>query len=413
MATTAAKPVAPAGNVPAMVLMLGASILLNYVDRGAIGIAAPLMKSALGLSATTFGIAVSAFFWTYAPLNFVAGWLSDRFCVYRLLLLGVAIWALSTALTGWVGSLAALVVLRCALGVGESIAFPGSSKVFAEHVPPVHRGLANSVLAFGIGFGPAVGTVAGGLILGAFGWRAVFWIFGATTVLWLFGWQIVSAPFRRMRAHRRPIEPVPLGAVLRSRALWAMTAAQFCANYALYFSLAWMPLYLVQGRGYSIAQMTALGALGLIAPLLAPVIGRWSDHIVARGADEDRVRRGFMVVSLGGSCLMLLGTLFSHTTAELVVWAILGSVCTSAAAVNLYAVAQTFGGARRAGAWVGVLNAVGGLAGIVGPIVTGVTIDRLGGFSAGFLLAAAIAALGAALWVWAIPPIREIGTTQV
>ena len=57
-----------------LVPMLAASVLLNYVDRGAIGVAAPLMKDELGLSATGFGVAVSAFFWVYAPLCVVAGW---------------------------------------------------------------------------------------------------------------------------------------------------------------------------------------------------------------------------------------------------------------------------------------------------------------------------------------------------
>ena len=67
-----------------LVILIGLSVLLNYVDRGAIGIAAPLMKAELELSATGFGTAVSAFFWVYAPLCLFVGWLCDRFCVYRM-----------------------------------------------------------------------------------------------------------------------------------------------------------------------------------------------------------------------------------------------------------------------------------------------------------------------------------------
>ena len=165
-----------------LVPMLAASVLLNYVDRGAIGVAAPLMKDELQLSATGFGVAVSAFFWVYAPFCVLAGLLCDRMCVYRLFAAGVALWAVSTFLTGLVSGLVMLVVLRLFLGLGESIAFPGSSKIIAAQVPPEHRGSANSAIAAAIAFGPAVGTLAGGMIMVAYRWSAILCLFGAFTV---------------------------------------------------------------------------------------------------------------------------------------------------------------------------------------------------------------------------------------
>ena len=69
------------GVTRALVIMLGAAVFLNYVDRGAIAVAAPLMKGELDLTATEFGTAVSAFFWIYAPVQLVVGWLCDRFSV--------------------------------------------------------------------------------------------------------------------------------------------------------------------------------------------------------------------------------------------------------------------------------------------------------------------------------------------
>ena len=96
--------IATTSNVTrALVILLGAAVFLNYVDRGAIAVAAPLMKGELGLSATEFGTAVSAFFWIYAPVQFVIGWLCDRFSVYRLMAWGVVLWAASTLLMGFIG----------------------------------------------------------------------------------------------------------------------------------------------------------------------------------------------------------------------------------------------------------------------------------------------------------------------
>ena len=80
----------------ALVLLLGAAVFLNYVDRGAVGIAAPLMQGDLGLSATEFGLIASAFFWIYGPVQLLVGWLCDRFNVYRLMTIGLLLWAVAT-----------------------------------------------------------------------------------------------------------------------------------------------------------------------------------------------------------------------------------------------------------------------------------------------------------------------------
>src|SRR5215831_5018644 len=92
-------------SVAAFVVVVAAAIFLNYVDRGAIGIAAPLMKGELGLSATRFGIAVSAFFWVYAPIQLLIGRMCDRLPVYRVYGAGIALWAASTLLTSFVAGL--------------------------------------------------------------------------------------------------------------------------------------------------------------------------------------------------------------------------------------------------------------------------------------------------------------------
>jgi len=163
----------------ALIILLGASIFLNYVDRGAIAVAGPVMKGELGLTATAFGTAVTAFFWIYAPVQLFIGWLCDRISVYRLMALGVIIWAASTFLMGFAGGFLSLLVLRVMLGIGESIAFPGSSKLIARHVPAEHRGIANSAVEVGVALGPAVGTLAGGMIVASLGWRAMFFAFGS------------------------------------------------------------------------------------------------------------------------------------------------------------------------------------------------------------------------------------------
>jgi MFS family permease len=395
-----------------LVPMLAASVLLNYVDRGAIGVAAPLMKDELALSATGFGVAVSAFFWIYAPLCVVAGLLCDRMCVYRLFAAGVALWALSTLMTGFVGGLAMLVVLRLFLGLGESIAFPGSSKIIAAEVPPERRGRANSMVAAAIAFGPAVGTLAGGMIMIAFGWRAIFLLFGLITLLWLVPWHLVSRPIRAAASRAPTIDPYPLARLVRLPALWLMGAGHFFSNYSFYFLLAWLPLYLVKTLGYSIAEMTALTTLGFAAQGISALAMGWaSDRWVSRGMSEGPLRKGLMAIAHLASAASIIGIFMASSPLVLALWLVVAGIAASIVSTNLYCLAQMFSGPRAAGSWVGVQNALGNVSGIVGPIVTGLIVDYLGGYGYAFAVAAIVSALGA-FWWWAVIPKVELVATE-
>src|SRR5712692_3423606 len=80
--------------------LLVLSVFINYVDRGNLSLAAPLLKNELGISASLLGILLSSFFWTYTALLFVCGWFVDRFDVNRVLAVGFLVWSLATAATG-------------------------------------------------------------------------------------------------------------------------------------------------------------------------------------------------------------------------------------------------------------------------------------------------------------------------
>lgn len=409
MATQSIESRASGRRVTWVVVLIALSVLLNYVDRGAIGVAAPLMKDELNLSATGFGIAVSAFFWVYAPACLFVGWLCDRFCVYRVFAIGVAIWAISTALTGFVGGLASLIVLRLFLGLGESIAFPGSSKIFAAEVPVARRGIANASVSAAIAFGPAVGVLFGGAILGEWGWRPVFWIFGLATLLWLIPWQIAAAPLRARGLAAPPGERVSIRRLLRLPTLWRMGIVHFLSNYGFYFLLAWLPLYLVKTAGYSIAEMTMLTTLSFTTQGVVALAAGWlSDRMVAGGTDEGELRRWLMIAGQLAMGAAIAGIAVADRYAMLAVCLVLAGFGVGLIATNLFAIGQIFAGSRAAGSWIGVQNAIGNISGIVGPIVTGLIVDYLGGYAYAFATAAALSIMGALLWWKLIPEIRPV-----
>jgi MFS family permease len=390
-----------------LVLLLGAAVFLNYVDRGAIAVAAPLMKSELGLSATTFGIAVSAFFWVYAPIQLLVGWLCDRFSVYRLMAGGIVLWAASTLLMGLVGGFASLLVLRVMLGIGESIAFPGTSKIIARHVPADRRGMANSAVAAGIALGPAIGTLTGGYIVASMGWRPMFVIFGLVTLVWLWPWRQLVRSLQTGDAGDTGAM-VPIARIVDKWSLWAMGIGHCAGNYCFYFLLAWLPLYLVQSRGLSIREMTLLATLGYAVQAVAALsYGVISDRWTRSGRSEAAIRRWMMIGSQVAAAVAIFGISASHGKAALTLWLCLAGAASGSLSLNLYAIAQMFAGPRAAGTWIGVQNAIGNMSGIFGPIVTGIIIDRAG-YASAFHLTAAVAAAGALWWAFAVPPIRQL-----
>src|SRR5215469_13111825 len=91
---------APSPGMNRVLLLLGLSVLINYIDRSNLSIAAPLIKDELSISASQLGTLLSAFFWTYACLQIPAGWLADRFDVKWVLAIGFFLWSMATAVTG-------------------------------------------------------------------------------------------------------------------------------------------------------------------------------------------------------------------------------------------------------------------------------------------------------------------------
>ena len=130
----------------AVVWLLALMVFINYVDRGNLATASKQIGEELRLNNTQIGVLLSAFFWTYVPAQPITGWLSERISAYVTLGLGLALWSAATALTGLAHTFSMLLGLRLLLGVGESVAFPCSSRLFGRHLPHERLGWANGLV---------------------------------------------------------------------------------------------------------------------------------------------------------------------------------------------------------------------------------------------------------------------------
>ncbi len=404
-AAGAARP----GNLPrAMLVLLVLAVLLNYVDRGNLSTASPLLQDELGLSSAQLGLLLSAFFWVYAPAQPLAGWLAHRFDIRVVLGAGVALWALATMLTGLVGAFGSLLALRLLLGLGESVTFPCAQLLLARHTAEHERGRLNGLLGAGQGIGPMLGTLFGGLAMAHYGWRAMFVSLGVITLLWLWPWTVVT---RRGALHvpeTHDTRAVPYAQILRRREFWGAALGHFCSNYPFYFVLSWLPTFLVKNGGFSVAQMAQIGALIYALYALSTfAVGAASDAWVRAGGAITRVRKTMMLVGAVGTAATILGS--ALVPPRDAVWLLgAGGVFFGFTTPMIFTIGTTLAGPRAAGRWTGAQNLAGQAAGILGPIVTGMILDHAG-FGPAFVLTAGVALCSAVGWcvmIRRIEPLR-------
>jgi len=393
---------------PALVLLAGC-VLINYVDRGNLSLAAPLVQKEFGLSAWQLGVLLGAFFWSYTVMQFVAGWLVDRFEVNFVIAAGFSLWSLATAATAIVPGFLLLLSMRLLLGVGESVAFPSTSKILAHHLPEHERGFANGLLMSAIRLGPAIGTFAAGPLIVKHGWRPIFLGIGLISLLWLPAW-FHWMPARKHTQSGQSTEPDTL-AILRQRSFWGASIGHFSVNYLFYFMLTWLPYYLVHARGLSMGAMVkAAGVYYLTDASSAAVTGWLADFWMRRGGPTTLVRKTFMGVGCVISIVATAGCALAGPE-RYFVWLLGVGVGCGMMGVGVFAYSQTLAGPQAAGKWTGLQNGFGNFAGVICPALTGRVVDKTGSFLAPFAITVAVLILGAIAWVYVVGPLEQVNWT--
>jgi ACS family D-galactonate transporter-like MFS transporter len=402
-------PCQPRSHTPSRVLaLLAFSVFINYVDRGNLSIAAPMLKDELGLSASQLGILLSSFYWTYGFFQILAGWLVDRLNVNWVMAIGFFLWSAATSATGFVHGFTALLVVRLILGIGESVAYPSYSKILAKYFPESQRGFANSLIASGLASGPAFGMLLGGMLMARFGWRSFFIVVGLTSLVWLLPW------FRWMPRGPGlvavvPRDPAPTNLeILKQRSAWGSFIGLFCSAYSLYFLIAWLPFYLVRERHLSMDAMAKIGgAVFLTQAVCSAVCGRVADRWIAAGGSRTRVHITFMTVGMLGTAGFLLASLLVGLTLSVGLLLLVGASC-GLSMSNMWPITQTLAGQRASGRWTGLQCAFGNTSGAIASAVTGFILDRTGHFFWAFSAAAAFCVLGVVSWICLVCPVEPV-----
>jgi len=391
-----------------ILILLTLSIFINYVDRGNLSIAAPLIKDELGLSPSQLGTLFASFFVTYTAFQIPVGWLVDRFDVSLVLASGFFIWSAATAATGLMHGFAALLAVRLVLGMGEAVAYPSYSKILARDFSGRHRGLANGAIAAGQTSGPAFGLFFGGMLVARFGWRPFFVGLGLICMLWLIPW----LKWRPRIPQITPLDPVvataSLLAILKQRSLWGACVGHFAGNYLIYFLLTWLPSYLYSERHFSLGKVGRIAGVAFLCCAASSAIsGALSDRWIATGSSPNRLRKLLLVIGLGGAGTVLVLCVIAPPSLS-VVLLLLSSTLYGICNPNIFAAAQILAGPQAAGKWMGFQNFVGNFAGIIAPKLTGILVGLTGHFFWPFALTGAICWIGSLSWIYIVGPIEPV-----
>ena len=287
--------------------------VVNSIDRQALSVMSTTLKAELGFGSVEYSYVVASFLAAYAIGYTFCGRVLDRIGVRVGLALALGFWSLAgmlhAAALGWV----TLAVCRFLLGLGESFNSPAGVKAIAEWVPPRERGLSMSIFSNGGIIGAILTPPLVAFTTLHFGWRWSFLVTGALGfILLAVWWRSYETPAKHKKitpaerdyiqlhtqAGRKTGAPSSMWALLQHPLCWAMFLARFLTDSINYFFGFWLPGYLQDERGFSLAMVGMVAWIPfLAADIGGPGGGALSDYLIRRGWNPSRARRTMMAVA--------------------------------------------------------------------------------------------------------------------
>ncbi len=386
-----------------LVLLVATASFINYLDRGSLAVALPIMSNDLGLDPIAQGIALSAFFWTYTLMQIPMGRIVDRFDIKKVYAVSFAIWSVSAAATGLATGLWTLVVARVFLGIGEAVYLPGGLKVVSLHFSSEETAWPAGLFDLGTKLGLAIGTAIDVWLLVRYGWRSLFFRTGLLGLLWLIPWMLFY-PSRRPDAGETP--GLDWRALFQSRALLGICIGFFCWDYFWYFLISWLPTYLHTVRHMSMTRIALFGGLPYLIFAGAEAIGGLAaGAMIRRGLGLSRVTKSYVSAGFLIGLLIIPAAIVDSTTASIVL--LLASSMSGIGLGCLISFPKICAREGEVALWVGIMNAAGNVGGVIAPIVTGVVVQKTGSYVPAFLTVAVVLVVGIVAYTTIVPDLSR------
>ncbi len=315
--------------------LLFTSTVINYIDRQTLSIVAPVLTRELGLNAAGYANILNAFLIAYTIFYLISGILVDRWGTRTSLSLFVGWWSVSGVLHAFVRTGFQLGLCRLLLGIGEPGNFMAATRAISEWYPARERAFVNGLVQAGASVGAVVAVPMVAWITLRYNWRMAFVATGLIGFVWVAVWRLLYHLPRdhpRISAQERALileDPAVAGTetapriawadLLRYRQTWGLLLSRFFSDPVWWFYLFWLPKYLVDQRGFTLAEVGMLAWLPYLTADLGSLFGGlWSGWLIKRNWPVLRAR---MAVMLPFALMMPISIVVARTHSTFVAMA--------------------------------------------------------------------------------------------
>ena len=415
-----------------ILLLVFITVVINYMDRTNISVAASALSEELSLTSVQMGLVFSAFGWTYSILQIPGGIAVDIVKTRILYPFILIAWSVATLIQGVISSFTALIGCRMAIGVFEAPSYPCNNKIITSWFPEGERASAIAVYTSGQFIGLAFLMPLLAVIQNYFGWRGLFIISGIIGILWAVVWYIF---YRDPKEHPRiseqelallTVEPTTneppvknnkikfdaanLKLAFSHRKLWGIYIGQFCLGGTLMFFLTWFPTYLVEYRGLDFIKSGFLASVPFLAAFFGVLVsGFASDFLVRKGVSKEVARKAPIIIGLMLT-MSIVGANYTDDTFWIITFlsiAFFGNGLSSIAWVFVSLISPK----SLVGLVGGCFNFIGGLSAVIVPIVIGWLVKD-GDFKPALMFIASLALIGCCSYLFLVGKVEQIQTEK-
>lgn len=391
--------------------LLMVSGIVNYLDRGTLAVANPLIRHDLGLSLGQMGLLLSAFSWSYALFQLPVGGLVDRVGPRKLLGLGLIVWSLAQAAGGFVSTFGWFILARIVLGIGEAPQFPSAARVVSNWFPLRARGKPTGIFNSASPLGTALAPLCLSILVVNFHWRWAFIVTGIVglivAVVWLAVYRdpakaTMTQEERRYlegdEANRRPAQSLTFAewrSLFSHGTTWGMLIGFFGSVYLNWVYLTWLPGYLTMERHMSLMHTGVAASIPFFCGFLGSLTAGWfSDLMTSRSTNPVGSRRNAVVIAMLGMVAFTIPAALVESNMIAIACISVVIFLANAASASSWALATAAAPPNRVGSLGAIQNFGGFLGGALAPILTGY-IAQTWSFVPALLTAAGIAFIGA------------------
>jgi ACS family glucarate transporter-like MFS transporter len=394
---------------------------LTYLDRICISIVGVRIKDELHLDNTQFGWVLASFALAYALFEIPSGALGDRIGPRAVFIRIVLFWSLFTVLTGVVTGLIGLLIVRFLFGVGESGTYPNCLIVISRWFPVNETGRALTWVGMGQQIGSAIAPLIIIPIAVAYGWRMPFFVNGVIGIVWVlicYSWfknfpsEMKNIPKEEVIKiesscrHDKEHHLISWRYIFKNRTMWTLMLMYFCFQWANYFFVAWMPVYLQEGRRLSENEtkpvIFTLFIVGIVGLLSAGFIADWL--VKKKGLKFGRRFCGMTGIGMCG--LLILFTSLATGNNMVVICLIAANFFYNFGVMSCYGVCSDIG-RNNTGTVTGAMNFCGQMGAFFLAIVFGKIADITHNFNYPLFVVSGVLLVGFLLW-FAIDPLKQL-----